>query len=54
MIELKKKKVDVDTLKNHKNLEEGFYESITSINPLLQQIKDTDYEINQWSMIYTV
>ena len=50
MIELKKKKVDVDTLKNHKNLEEGFCESITSINPLLQQIKDTDYEINQ--MVY--
>ena len=47
---MKKKKVDTDEFHNHKNLEKGFNESIKIINPLLQQIKETDNEIDQ--MVY--
>ena len=50
LIELKKKKVNVKSRDNYQILKEEFEKSITLINPLLQQIKETDNEINQ--MVY--
>ena len=45
--ELKKKKVDVKSRKNYQIIKEEFEKSVTIINPLLQQIKETDNEIDQ-------
>lgn len=48
--ELRKKKVNTKFRKNREYLEMGFNDSIRIINPLLQQIKKTDNEIDQ--MVY--
>ncbi len=50
MEELRRKKVDVKSRKNYQTLKNEFEESLAKIQPLLQQIKDTDAEINQ--MVY--
>ena len=50
LIELKKKKVDVKSRENYQTLKLEFEKSIAIINPLLQQIKETDSEIDQ--MVY--
>ncbi len=44
--EVKKKKVNVKSRENYQTLKEEFEKSITIINPLLQQIKETDNEID--------
>jgi hypothetical protein len=48
--ELKKKKIDTKQRKIQELLKNEFEESISKINPLLQEIKETDEEINQ--MVY--
>jgi hypothetical protein len=48
--EVKKKKVNVKSRENYQTLKEEFEKSITIINLLLQQIKETDKEIDQ--MVY--
>lgn len=48
--ELKKKKVDTKSRKNREYLEREFNESLAIINPLLQEIEQTDKEIDQ--MVY--
>jgi type I restriction-modification system DNA methylase subunit len=48
--EVKKKKVNVKSRKNYQILKEEFEKSIITINPLLQQIKESDNEIDQ--MVY--
>ena len=48
--EVKKKKVNVKSRDNYQTLKEEFEKSIKVINPLLQQIKVTDNEIDQ--MVY--
>ena len=48
--ELKKKKVNIKRRKTQELLENEFKESIKVINPLLQQIEETDSEIDQ--MVY--
>ena len=48
--EVKKKKVNVKSRNNHQTLKQEFEKSILIINPLLQQIKETDSEIDQ--MVY--
>jgi hypothetical protein len=48
--ELRKKKVDTKLRKNREYLENEFNASIQIINPLLQQIKETDNEIDK--MVY--
>jgi hypothetical protein len=48
--ELKKKKVDTKQRKTQELLKTEFEESINKINPLLQQIKETDSEIDK--MVY--
>jgi type I restriction-modification system DNA methylase subunit len=50
--EVKKKKVNVKSRENYQTLKEEFEKSITIINPLLQQIKETDNEIDQ--MVYNL
>lgn len=50
LVELKKKRVDIKTRKTQELLKKEFEESISKINPLLQEIKTTDNEINQ--MVY--
>ena len=46
LMEIKKKKVDIKTRKTQELLESEFNQSIAIINPLLQQIKETDREID--------
>ena len=48
--ELEKKKINVKSRDNYQTLKKEFNESINVINPLLQQIKETDSEIDQ--MVY--
>lgn len=48
--ELKKKKVDTNQRKTQELLKETFEESVTKINPLLEEIEKTDNEIDQ--MVY--
>jgi hypothetical protein len=48
--EVKKKKVDVKSRDNYQTLKQEFEKSITAINPLIQQITETDSEIDQ--MVY--
>jgi hypothetical protein len=48
--ELRKKKVDTKSRKNREYLEREFTESLATIKPLLQQIEETDIEIDQ--MVY--
>jgi hypothetical protein len=48
--ELKKKKVDTKSRKNREYLEREFTESLAIIKPLLQQIEETDNEIDR--MVY--
>jgi hypothetical protein len=48
--ELKKKKVDTKARKVQELLKSEFDDSVNKINPLLQQIKETDNEIDQ--MVY--
>ncbi|MDD3753835.1 MAG: TaqI-like C-terminal specificity domain-containing protein [Methanobacterium sp.] len=48
--EMRKKKVDTKSRKNREYLEQEFRESLAIINPLLQEIKETDDEIDQ--MVY--
>lgn len=50
IIEMRKKKVDTKSRKNRECLEQEFMESLAIINPLLQEIKETDDEIDQ--MVY--
>ena len=50
LVELKKKKVDIGQRKIQELLKKEFEESVDKINPLLQQIKETDKEIDQ--MVY--
>ncbi|MBI5680509.1 MAG: Eco57I restriction-modification methylase domain-containing protein [Methanobacterium sp.] len=50
LTELKKKKVDITSRKNYNLLKKEFEESISKINPLLQEIEITDKEIDQ--MVY--
>jgi hypothetical protein len=50
LAELNKKKVDTTKRKTQELLEKEFEESINKINPLLQQIKETDAEIDR--MVY--
>ena len=47
---LKKKKVDVKSRENYQTLKEEFENSIKVVTPLLQQIKDTNNEIDM--MVY--
>lgn len=48
--EMRKKKVNTKSRKNREYLEREFNESLKIINPLLQEIKETDDEIDQ--MVY--
>jgi len=48
--EVKKKKVDVKSRENYQILKQEFENSIKVVNPLLQQIKETDKEIDK--MVY--
>jgi hypothetical protein len=48
--ELRKKKVNTKSRKNREYLEREFNESLTIINPLIQEIEQTDKEIDQ--MVY--
>ncbi|WP_255343962.1 TaqI-like C-terminal specificity domain-containing protein [Methanobacterium sp. SMA-27] len=48
--EVKKKKVNVKSRENYQTLKEEFEKSVRVINPLLQQIMETDSEIDQ--MVY--
>ena len=48
--EMRKKKVDTKSRKNREYLEREFNESLNIINPLLQEIKETDDEIDR--MVY--
>jgi hypothetical protein len=50
LLELQKKKVDTKQRKTQELLKTTFEESVSVINPLLQQIKETDNEIDQ--MVY--
>lgn len=50
--ELKKKKVNVKSRETYQTLKEEFEKSIAIINPLLREIKETDYEIDQ--MVYNL
>jgi hypothetical protein len=50
LIELNKKKVDTKQRKTQELLKNEFEESVYKINPLLQQIKETDIEIDK--MVY--
>jgi hypothetical protein len=50
LVELNKKKVDTKLRRVQELLKNEFEESVNKINPLLQQIKDTDKDIN--SMVY--
>ena len=52
LTELKKKKVDIKLRKIQELLKNEFQESIKVINPLLQQIKETDREIDK--MVYSL
>jgi hypothetical protein len=45
--EVKKKKVNIKSRENYQTLKEEFENSIKIFNPLLQQIKETDSEIDQ-------
>ncbi len=48
--ELKKKKVDIKPRKTQELLQSEFNQSVSVLNPLLQQIKETDKEIDE--MVY--
>ncbi len=50
LAELKKKKVDVKNRENFTSLKEEFEKSVSKIRPLLQEIEETDNEIDQ--MVY--
>lgn len=48
--EMKKNKVDIKSKKNREYLEREFKDCLKIINPLLQEIKETDDEIDR--MVY--
>jgi effector-binding domain-containing protein len=48
--EVRKKKVDVKSRKNYQTFKNEYEESLAVIKPLLQQIKETDAEIDR--MVY--
>jgi hypothetical protein len=48
--EVRRKKVDVNSRKNYQTLKNEFEGSLQVIDPLLQQIKETDAEIDR--MVY--
>ena len=48
--EVRKKKVDLKSRKNYQTLKKEYEESLVVIKPLLQQIKETDAEIDR--MVY--
>lgn len=50
LAELKKKKVDVKNRENFTSLKEEFEKSVSKIRPLLQEIEETDNEIDE--MVY--
>ncbi len=47
MDEVQKKKVDVKSMNNYQTLKKEFEKSLNKINPLLQQIEETNAEIDK-------
>ncbi|MGP8023703.1 MAG: hypothetical protein ACLQG5_02925 [Methanobacterium sp.] len=47
MDEVQKKKVDVKSRNNYQTLKKEFEKSLNKINPLLQQIEETNAEIDK-------
>ena len=47
MDEVQKKKVDVKSSNNYQTLKKEFEKSLNKINPLLQQIEETNAEIDK-------